>query len=235
MSKPIIGITVHIEHDGNHNLHPDYIQAISEAGGVPLLIPVGAEKDLEQVCNVLDGLLLSGGYDVDPLTFGEEPHAKLGDVTEARDTQEFALIKQMIALEKPILGICRGEQILNIALGGTLYQDIAAQFEGEAIQHSQKAKRSYQSHYVSIVEGTILASIVGTEKVKVNSFHHQAVRNVGNSLIAAGKSSDGLIEAIEGTGKSFVLGVQWHPETLAVNGDATSKKIFDRFIQEARI
>lgn len=230
MKKPVIGLTVHIEEDGKHCLHPDYIRAIIEAGGIPLLLPIGAEQNLEQLSTIIDGLLLTGGYDVDPTNYEEEPHVKLEQVVAERDELEMILIREILKHDKPILGICRGEQILNVTLGGTLYQDIEAQYERENIQHFQQAKRSHQSHEVVVKKDTILGSIVQQANIKVNSFHHQAVKDVAHALVVSGTSHDGIIEAIESPTNRFVLGVQWHPETLAVNGDLASKRIFERFV-----
>lgn len=234
LEKPVIGITVHIEEDNKHYLHPDYIRAITESGGLPLLIPIGVEQDLEQLSTMIDGLLLTGGDDIDPAEYGEEPHPKLDQVVAERDGLELPLIEHVLRHDKPILGICRGEQIINVALGGTLYQDIETQYEHVNIQHLQHAKRSHPSHEVVVSKHTILESIVKKDKIKVNSFHHQAVRRIAESLIVSGTSHDGIIEAIESPTYKFVLGVQWHPETLAVNGNVIAKRLFERFVNESK-
>ncbi len=231
MNKPIIGVTSHVELDYRHSLSNDYVQAVIQAGGIPVIIPIGIDGDVSQLASKIDGLLLTGGGDIDPTLFGEEPHPKLGTISPGRDQLEPAFIKEMLIADKPILAICRGIQILNITLGGDMYQDIYSQHETQLLQHSQKANRSHLAHFVKVKEGSLLASIAGAAEFKVNTDHHQAVRHVPYPLDVSGVASDGIIEAIESTGHSFVLGVQWHPEGLAVNGDEIAKRIFARFVE----
>ena len=213
--KPIIGITADTEGARKYQVNTNYVTAVIRAGGFPLILPNGIEQDLKQAAEMLDGLLLTGGGDIDPTLFNEEPHALLGEVTPSRDSLEIELAKEMLQVNKPILGICRGLQILNVALGGAIIQDIQSQNTNPILQHSQKAPRSHQSHFVQVEKDTILGSIAETPKIKVNSFHHQAVKNVPKPLIISGIASDGIIEAVESTAHHFVLGVQWHPEALA--------------------
>ena len=231
MNKPIIGVTSHVELDYKHTLSNDYIQAVIQAGGIPVILPIGIDEDVSQIASSIDALLLTGGGDIDPTLFGEEPHPKLGTISPGRDQLEPAIIKEMLDADKPILAICRGIQILNIALGGDMYQDIYSQHENELLQHSQKATRYHLAHYVKAKEGSLLASVAGTDEFKVNTYHHQSVRHVPYPLEVCGVASDGIIEAIESKGHSFVLGVQWHPEGLAVNGDSIAKRIFTRFVE----
>ncbi|WP_417897637.1 gamma-glutamyl-gamma-aminobutyrate hydrolase family protein [Bacillus haimaensis] len=229
--KPIIGITSHVELDYRHSLSNDYVQSIIQAGGIPVILPIGVDSDVVQLVDKIDGLVLAGGGDIDPMLFGEEPHPNLGMISPGRDSFELAIIEKMLAANKPILAICRGIQILNIAIGGDMYQDIYSQKDEPLLQHSQKATRSHLSHYVMATENSLLAEIAGQAKFKVNSYHHQAVRHVPKPFIVSAHSSDGIIEAIESVEHSFVLGVQWHPEPLAVHGDSISKNIFNRFVQ----
>ncbi|WP_243354410.1 gamma-glutamyl-gamma-aminobutyrate hydrolase family protein [Bacillus litorisediminis] len=229
--KPVIGITSHVELDCKHTLNHDYIQAVLDAGGIPVILPIGIDDDVDQLLERLDGILVTGGGDIDPTLFGEEPHANLGMISPGRDSSELAIIVKALALNKPILAICRGIQILNIAVGGDMFQDIYAQHDQQLLQHSQKASRSHLSHYVNVEKDSLLADIAGQTKFKVNTFHHQAVRHVPKPLTISGTASDGIIEAIESVEHKFVLGLQWHPEPLAANGDEISKKIFKRFIQ----
>lgn len=231
MNKPIIGVTAHVELDSKHTLSNDYIQAVIEAGGIPIILPIGVDEDVSQIATKIDGLLLTGGGDIDPTLFGEEPHPNLGTISPGRDSVEPALIREVLTSNKPILAICRGIQILNIALGGDMYQDIYDQHETKLLQHSQKATKSHLSHFVKAKEGSLLASIAENTEFKVNTYHHQSVRHVPYPLEVSGVASDGIIEAIESTGHPFVLGVQWHPECLAVNGDEVSKRIFTRFVE----
>ena len=230
--KPVIGITTDIEKESKHVLNNNNVQAVIRAGGLPVILPIGIDEDVKQLSTMLDGLLLTGGGDIDPMLFGEEPHKHLGDVSPSRDSIEMALVQEMLKLNKPILGVCRGLQIINIELGGNMYQDIYAQRDVPLLQHTQKAHRHHQSHFVQVKEGSLLESITKSEQIKVNSYHHQAVKDVPLPLIISGVSSDGIIEAIESTKHSFVLGVQWHPEALAENMDTVSLHIFEKFLEK---
>jgi len=228
--KPIIGITPDVEKDDKHFLRNDYMQAIIRAGGLPFIIPIGHEADIAQVVVLLDGLLLTGGNDINPMLFNEEPHTHLGEVSPSRDLFELELARQMLVADKPILGICRGLQLLNVAVGGTLYQDLHQQNEGTMLQHLQKSPTTHPSHFVKLTKGSLLEEIAGSERVQVNSFHHQALRDVPSVFKVTGRASDGVIEAVESIDEKFVLGVQWHPELLVTKGDAVSLRIFDRFV-----
>jgi putative glutamine amidotransferase len=195
-------------------LSDDYTEGVERAGGLPVVIPFLSDDTLAQIATRLDGLLLSGGEDVDPTTFGEEPMYGLGNVVAERDRLEIALIHLMRAQGKPVLGICRGIQMLNVALGGTLYQDLPRQWKGK-IQHAQKAARNHVSHRVKIEPGSRLAACFDGEKtLKVNSFHHQAIRKLAEPLRAVAWDAENLVEAVEATSGPFMLGVQWHPENL---------------------
>ena len=230
--KPIIGITTDLEGNDKHVLKNTYVNAVIRAGGLPIILPVGIEADVKQFAQMLDGLLLTGGGDIDPTIFGEEPHAYLGGVDPARDTVEINLFKEVLALNKPILGVCRGLQIMNIALGGNMYQDIYTQKVSTLLQHIQKAPTSHASHFVQVEKGSLLESIAKTLEIKVNSYHHQAVKKVPKPLQVSGVASDGIIEAVESTAHDFVLGVQWHPEALVQKEDAVSRRIFGTFIKK---
>ena len=230
--KPVIGITTDIEQESKHVLNNNNVQAVIRAGGLPVILPIGIDKDVKQLSTMLDGLLLTGGGDIDPMLFGEEPHKHLGDVSPSRDSIEMALAQEMLKLNKPILGICRGLQIINIALGGNMYQDIYSQRDVPLLQHAQKAHRYHLSHFVQVEKGSLLESITKREQIKVNSYHHQAVKYVPLPLITSGVASDGTIEAIESTEHAFVLGVQWHPEALADNQDTVSLDIFEKFLEK---
>ncbi|GAA0316330.1 gamma-glutamyl-gamma-aminobutyrate hydrolase family protein [Bacillus carboniphilus] len=229
--KPMIGITSHVELDYKHTLNHDYIQAVIDAGGLPVILPVGIDEDVDQLVDKLDGFVVTGGGDIDPTLFGEEPHRNLGEISPGRDSFELALIKKALEADKPIVAICRGIQIMNIAVGGDMYQDIYAQTDNELLQHGQKATRNHLAHFVHVEPDSLLAQIADTTKFKVNTYHHQAVRNVPLPFKISGTASDGIIEAIESVEHKFVLGVQWHPEGLAYKGDEISKRIFRRFIE----
>ncbi|KAA0966932.1 gamma-glutamyl-gamma-aminobutyrate hydrolase family protein [Sporosarcina sp. ANT_H38] len=228
--KPVIGITTDVGEDGKSILKNTYVQAVIRAGGLPMIVPVGVEEDVAQLVAMLDGILLSGGSDINPMLFNEEPHAHLGEVSPSRDSIELELTRRMLETGKPILGICRGLQVLNVAVGGTVYQDLHKQNDGPILQHMQKAPNTHLSHYVQVEKGSLLESIAGSERIQVNSFHHQSLKDVPPFFKVTGVASDGIIEAIESTDKQFVFGVQWHPEALSVTGDAISLRIFERFI-----
>ena len=235
--KPVIGITTDLETNDRRVLNNTYVNAVIRAGGLPIILPVGIEKDAKRFAGMLDGLLLTGGEDIDPMIFEEEPHANLGKVDPMRDTVELNLTKEFLALNKPILGLCRGLQMINVALGGNMYQDIygqKTQKTGILLQHAQKAPTSHPSHFVQVEKGSLLESIAKMSEIKVNSFHHQAVKKVPKPLQVSGVASDGIIEAIESTAHAFVLGVQWHPEALAQNKDAVSLRLFDAFVEKCK-
>lgn len=231
---PMIGITMSLENQQRQFIHRDYSDAVMRAGGSPVYIPyVGDQQIMDHIINQLDGLLLSGGGDIDPTLFGEEPHPGLGEIVPQRDQLEIELIQRFVQQKKPILGICRGCQILNIALGGDMYQDLYRQREN-LLQHQQHAPRNHASHTIQIKEGSLLQQIFQETKVKVNSFHHQAVRKAAPILKVSAVAADGVIEAIEGSSSGlFILGVQWHPECMATT-DQHSQKIFRTFVDACK-
>lgn len=232
--QPAIGITLSMRRKENmFTLTRDNSDAVLDAGGVPLLLPYTTDAAaLGGMVERIDGLLLTGGDDIDPALFGEEPLVGLGEVEPERDEMEIALSRMMVKAGKPILAICRGCQILNIALGGDMYQDLNSQREG-LIQHVQRGSRGYLSHSVQIRRGTLLAEIAGTDRIRVNSYHHQAVRRIPEGYTLSATATDGVIEAFEGKGPSFVMGVQWHPENL-FRTNAVSRRLFHSFVDAAR-
>ncbi|MDC3414410.1 gamma-glutamyl-gamma-aminobutyrate hydrolase family protein [Terrihalobacillus insolitus] len=231
--KPLIGITSSIDVDEQSStVGTDNIKAITRAGGLPIILPnFLQEEDIDQVADTIDGFYATGGYDIDPTLFGEEPHPNLGLITPERDRFEVALIKKLLEQNKPILAVCRGCQIVNIAAGGTMYQDIYAQMDQELLQHQQKAPKGHGSHYVQVETNSLLYDIIESRKLKVNSRHHQANREVPSTFKISGKANDGVIEAIESSKHTFVLGLQWHPENMAATGDITSLRIYQSFIR----
>jgi putative glutamine amidotransferase len=193
-----------------------YIRAIEQAGGVPLPIPItDREATLRAIYGLIDGLLLAGGVDIDPAHFAEEPNPQLGKVDASRDRVELALTRWALDDQRPILGICRGIQTLNVASGGTLWQDIDAQVPA-ALDHKHQPGRpyTYRAHPVSVEPGSRLARLVGASELQVNSLHHQAPKEAGHGLRAVAWAPDGVIEGLEGTGDGWIIGVQWHPEWL---------------------
>ncbi|MBT2573105.1 gamma-glutamyl-gamma-aminobutyrate hydrolase family protein [Bacillus sp. ISL-51] len=233
----LIGITGNIKIDQSGPfpgydrayVNNDYVQSVAEAGGVPFILPVIKQPEmLKQQISRLDGVILSGGQDVNPQLYGEEPLQALGGTFPDRDTYEQQLIKTAIALNKPILAICRGVQILNVTFGGSLYQDLTyASFA--YIKHNQEKEPSLKTHCVSFEAGSHLHSLFG-DSAMVNSFHHQIIKDVAPSFKATAYAKDGVIEGIERQGDLFVVGVQWHPEMLTKKHD-DMKKLFSLFIE----
>jgi len=212
----------------------DYIEAIRLSGGIPIVLPiVEGEKIIEKQMALIDGLLLSGGYDVSPLFYNEEPKRDLEAIRPDRDLYEIQLIEIAKRQQKPIFGICRGLQILNVALGGTLYQDVGL-FSTSVLQHIQKAKPDEAVHNVQLVPQTKLQQIFGEDVILTNSFHHQAIKDLAPNLKANAHSLDGVVEGIEGVEEDhFVLAVQWHPE-LMISKHPIMFKLFHAFIEAAQ-
>ena len=232
-TSPIIGLTGNFR-DSDCTLAEGYYQSILKAGGTPLIIP--SYDDIHALINTLDhldGLLLTGGADINPLYLGEEPIKELHSINPRRDRQELLLTKLAADRQIPILGICRGIQTMNAAFGGTLYQDIHMQIEGTRIKHDQDLERSYASHTVAIEPDSLLHQLFGTDTIAVNSFHHQAVKEVATGFRVCARSIDGVIEAMESTEYKSMLGVQWHPECFILRGDECMMPLFHWLIKEA--
>jgi putative glutamine amidotransferase len=232
MRKPLIGISCRINVGRNRfYLRKNYSEAIFNAGGIPVLLPLIPEKSFaEELVKSLDGIVLSGSNsDVDPHLYGEEPHPKIGSIVSRRDQTDWYGLEQAFQNKKPLLAICFGIQILNVFLGGTLWQDINSQVKG-AIKHSQSAPEDYKSHTVRIKLKSLLHRLAQQREVRVNSFHHQAIHKLAPHLLPVAVAEDGIVEAVELTnGTHFVLGVQWHPE-IGWEKDELSQKIFSRFV-----
>lgn len=230
--KPIIGLTpYHNTEKDEPYMRPAYLKAIRNVGGIPVILPLEADhEDLRYLAGHVDGILFTGGPDVHPFYFGEETQRFCGNVSIKRDSMELSLLKIAMDMKKPVLGICRGVQLLNIGLGGDIYQDINSQFKEDfPIAHTQPFGYDIPSHTVAVAEGTLLAKIAQCETIRVNSMHHQAVRNVAPGLVASGFAPGGLVEAIEMPGYPFLLGVQWHPEYLWEQDEA-ARRIFEMFV-----
>lgn len=225
--KPIIGITCDICGDnGQLQLRRQYLDAISRAGGIPVVLaPSSQPGQAERGCEICQGVLLSGGGDVDPCYWGETPSPALGCVSPVRDYYEISLTRAALASGKPILGICRGMQVMNVAKGGTLCQDLQT-----GMSHQQNAPRSHLFHDIFIDKESRLGGIFLTDRLGVNSFHHQSVQRLAQDFKVTATSLDGTIEAIEMHGDTFVVGVQWHPEDL---GDHYSRALFRTFVASA--
>lgn len=228
--KPLIGITSDLDQNGETLVKSNYSRAIFRAGGLPVVLPAGLE-DIDEICGRLDGLLLTGGEDVNPLVYGEEPHQEVGKLSPERDEMELALAKCMTEKDKPVLGICRGHQVLNVSFGGTLHQHIYSELSAELVQHKQQADREFATHSIDIIDDSKLAGFAGTSEIQVNSLHHQAVNEVEAPLVVTAVAKDGVIEALESTEHRFVMSVQWHPEALMNRDDPTSLNLFKHFIE----
>ncbi|MDW7675563.1 MAG: gamma-glutamyl-gamma-aminobutyrate hydrolase family protein [Bacillota bacterium] len=224
----LIGITPELDmHNNCYKLNQSYVEAILTSGGTPVIVPI--TSDIKQILSILAnlrGIVLSGGGDPDPFYFGEEPLQTSGPINPFRDQFELGLAKEALALQMPILGICRGCQIMNIAAGGSIYQDIT---HISNLQHTQMAPRWYPTHYISIEAGTRLFNIIQDNKIRVNSMHHQAIAKVAPDFAVSAISSDSIIEAIE-SNNGKAIGVQWHPEELL---DTHGKKLFAYLVRES--
>jgi len=230
--RPKIGVTGHIsKENANLSITQSYMDAIFACGGFPLLLPIKGDTSLwREAAQELDGFLFTGGGDVAPTRYGEETLQCCGEISPLRDEMELSLLIAVLPSGKPILGICRGIQLLNVGLHGTLYQDIylqnALSFQQ---QHTQRLPDHLPAHDVFIEEGSLLHRIVKVTRLPVNTLHHQAVKDCAPDLIAVARSSSGLIEAIENKDHPYFLGVQWHPERMW-QVDASAKAIFESFV-----
>lgn len=234
MKRPLIGLTTSVRPDGaglsSDGLRQTYVQAVRYAGGAPVLIPAGPEDVLRDTFERLDGLLLPGGLDVAPAEYGEAPHPRLGSVEPERDRVELTLCRWALAGEKPVLGICRGIQVMNVAAGGTLYQDIPSQYKTDIAHASdQTLPRAYLAHNVALEPGMRLTRLVGAEPLPVNSWHHQAIKDLASGLVVSARSADGIIEGAEVPGHRFAVSVQFHPEDL-YRLDERIQRLFAGFV-----
>ncbi len=223
MKKPTIGVTLPGATAFRSQRYRNYLELIEQGGGDPLPIIPGFSVDVEQI----DAILLSGGGDVDPKHYGQSINGtREKDIIEARDSSEFEIMRQALALHTPVLGICRGMQLINIYLGGTMHQDIQ---DISSPIHGSNGE-SYQKHHVFIEKGTLLHEILGTDEIEVMSHHHQAVDLLGKELKVSARAEDGIIEAIESTNSMFIIGVQWHPEAAI---DEYSLKLIKALVSAA--
>lgn len=234
--KPVIGITTFCENRSGRimsSLNYNYVKSVYNAGGIPVLIPVIASReDAANYVDAIDGILFSGGNDISPMLYGENPIKEVVSISDDRDMCEFELFKEAMDRDMPVLGICRGVQLINAASGGSLYQDIHVQL-GNVLGHSPgETMPDNLYHTVKLDKNSKLYDIFNKEEMRVNSFHHQAVKEVAQGFKANAKSPDGIIEGIESTEKTFVVGVQWHPEGLAEK-HGEFLKLFKALVDEA--
>lgn len=236
---PVVAVTATIREEDSPRrvrLNAAYVTALENAGLVPLVVPPLTDPAAaDRILAAVDGLLLTGGEDVAPEYFGEEPHPKLGTVSKARDATEIALISAARRLRMPLMAICRGIQVLNVESGGSLIQDIAAQ-RPDALEHNGSGPRGAALHAVDIAEGSILGLATGAGRLDVNSLHHQAIDRLGDGLRVTARAPDGIIEGVESTDDWWVLAVQWHPEEMdaAARPGAEPGPLFKAFAESVR-
>ena len=236
MTRPIIGLTLDSEEPGGYSklpwyaLRQNYCSAVVRAGGLPILLPHEPEQ-ADAYLDEIDGLLVTGGnFDVDPVLFGASSRHATVKTKDRRTAFEVNVTRGALKRDKPVLGICGGQQLLNVVLGGTLIQHIPDEV-GDALAHEQPNPRTEAGHLVTVTPGTLLRKICGAEELAVNSAHHQAVKEVGPDVVVDAVAEDGVIEGIEHPGYRYCIGVQWHPEYSISVGD---DKIFDAFIKACR-
>lgn len=227
----LIGVTpTQDDHTGQITINDDYLNALCRAGALPVLLPLTDDPALlREIVDRVDGLVLSGGADVDPAFYGQETQPFCGDISPRRDAMELALCRMALEKDLPILAICRGEQVLNCVQGGTLYQDLAAQCPSP-IHHPCHDRPREEVHTVTVEADSLLGRITGMGTLGVNSRHHQAVDRLGDGLRVIARAQDGVIEGVEMPEKRFVLGVQWHPESLSEHR-AEAQKLFNAFVE----
>lgn len=241
---PVIGISAFSE-NGRCQVNMTYVNSVRMAGGAPLVIPVTSDDaQIEAVLSAIDALVMTGGEDFDPLKwFGEEPIRALGEVVPERDEYDVKLVRAAVAKGIPVLGICRGEQLLAVAFGGSLWQDIPSQVKESYVKHRQgPTTGTIGTHTILIEKGSLLANILGKESAVVNTFHHQAIKDVPQGFRVIARSADGIIEAVERNGRlapgfadggGWILGVQFHPEVITNSGNPEFLPIFQKLVEVA--
>lgn len=232
--RPVIGvIPLFDEEKDSVWMVPGYLSGIEEAGGLPVILPFTAkEEELEEAAGLCGGFLFTGGHDVDPSVYGEERKPSCGASCDVRDRMEKSLFRRALEENKPVFGICRGIQMINALLGGTLYQDLPTEYPCR-VDHHMHPPYDRAAHQVRIVPDTPLSHWLGQERIGVNSYHHQAVRELGDGLKPMAYSEDGLVEAVYMPEQKFVAAVQWHPE-FNYQKEETSKILFKKFVEACR-
>jgi putative glutamine amidotransferase len=225
--RPVIGVTLGDgDEPGVHAVREDYVRSVEQSGALPVVLPPVSPDDVPALLDRLDGVLLSGGVDVDPALYGQQPHPRLGRVNRRRDDFELALAREALRRDVPVLAICRGHQLLNVASGGTLVQDIASVVGGH-VEHDGTGPRWRRTHRVEVTGPSRLREILGQDALSVNSTHHQAVDRVGDGLVVSARCpEDGIVEGLERPASRFVVAVQWHPESFWNRSDSF-QQLFD--------
>lgn len=234
-SKPLILVTSSLDSDKELvSVNSAYYKSVIRAGGIPILMPVVAdEKLIAEYVALVDGVVIIGGNDISPSRYGEENHSELGRIEPLQDSSDFALIKKILKAKLPVLAVCRGAQAMNVAHGGSLYQDIPSQLEDHSLNHRQKEHKRVATHSVAIKKGSNFSKILGKQdSVMVNSFHHQAAKRIGKGLEVVAWSSDGVIEGLE-TKNGLVICPQFHPEGLAENSESIMINFFNDLVKKA--
>lgn len=231
--RPLIGLLPMIIEEETAQTFRSYAYAIETGGGTPILLPYTEDQaTMAHFVDLCDGFFFLGGPDLEPALYGETRREKCGEGVPARDQLELTIFKMILPTQKPILGICRGCQLVNVALGGTLWQDIPSE-TGSVLTHRQEKPYDRYSHEVTLNAGAPLSELLGETRISVNSMHHQCVRTLGKGLQIMAKATDGVIEAIYLPGDRFLQGIQWHPER-SINTDTYSRKIFAAFVDACR-
>jgi putative glutamine amidotransferase len=242
MENPIIGVfadTMSCNKGGfgdvtRQYINAAYISAVEDAGAVPFIIPVSSDLEkTKKLIDLCDGLLFPGGEDIDPGYYGENPHKNLGEIRPEVDKFLFHSLLYALEQRKPALGICKGMQMMAVAMGGSLYQDIYSQREEETFLHRQSGRRTYGVHQVQIDKDSRLFQILETEQIATNSMHHQSVRTLGKGLRLSAHTEDGIVEAVESL-DGRLIGVQWHPEEMVSESEAM-KRLFQNLVQRASV
>jgi len=232
--KPVVGLIPLFDNDkDSYWMLPGYMLSLEACGALPIMLPLSTDTDeLKQLADMCDGLLMTGGHDVSPDMYGADASEKCGETCELRDKMEKLLFTEFYELDKPVLGICRGIQLMNVLMGGSLYQDLETEYESD-IEHHMSKPYDRVAHKVNVMDNTPLADIIGAGTHGVNSYHHQAVRDVADSVKVMATAEDNLVEAIYVPDKSFIMAIQWHPEfSYKTDGDAL--KIMQAFADACR-
>jgi putative glutamine amidotransferase len=230
MTKPVIGITAYgVNQNHRYDLPYGYVYAVRKAGGTPLLIAPGDKPN--DYLHLFDGIILAGGGDIQPHFYDGKNHHTIYKTNEERDISEFELVKALLKAKTPLFAICRGLQVVNVLLGGTVYEHLPEHY-GEKVLHRSSDAKQVQ-HKVEIEPGSLLADIVKTDEMKIASMHHQSIKNLASKLKITATAADGVIEAAEMPGHPWFLGVQWHPELTAAN-DPLQQHLFDAMIKHIK-
>lgn len=234
--KPVIGVIPLFDEDKDSIwMLPGYMEGIRAAGGIPIILPLKMdEEEQKQICDMCHGFLFTGGHDVDPALYGVERSNVCGTPNHDRDVLEKEIFSCALLKDKPVFGICRGIQLINALCGGTLYQDLSTEYKGKSrVEHHMKPPYDVPCHQVTVLENTPLFKLLNKQILEVNSYHHQAVRELAPSLKAMAVSEDGLIEAAYMPGRKFIQAVQWHPEFLYLV-DEDAGRLFESFVNACR-